>query len=539
MFLRARESIWLPVTFYSFLALALSGFLLPFADYVTSDGVGYLRMAENLFSGKGININPGEPLVRHHPFYSFLVGGINLLLRNIEFSGHFISMLSFSLTVIPLFLLTRAVYSKDAARWASFLYATHGFLLAHSNLIMTEALFTFLLILQLYGFHSQVQANKVSPFWGICLGTVGGLGYLTRPEGMLFYLVGLVSFLLLCPKPPWAKIRFGLLSLAVFLIFFLPYATFVSRLMGHLELGGQGREQIIRRQLDFAHPDQYQEVKKIEQGLSGDKRRFKMDELVEQFRLVHYLKADHFALLRGGLSSIPIRLVQFGNYFFGGLGFLLVGASWVSIPWDAKRKRSELLLMAFILPFLPYLFLLFYPRRYVPFLPIFLIWMGNGMSVFIHWLRKTFNLSEKKVGPAVCMLGLILLLPSAWYLRRALPKGDFPFDDKALGLWMKKNILRIREEGVASQAQFVNFYSGAKMLGLPYVEKFEDFLTFMAHHRAKYFVVSEDLEEPVRQTYRFLLDETLPLPPGISRRFILRGEKKKMILFEIGGRPEF
>lgn len=530
------KTAWLFPAGYGLLAFALGSLLLPFADYVTSDGVAYLRLAENLFAGKGVSVNAGEPYVRHSPFYSFLAGGANLFWRNLEFSGHFISILSFSLTVIPLFFLTKEIYSERAARWAGFLFATNGFLLSHSYLIMTESLFTLFLFTQLWGFHRLIQGGRLRGSSAFLLGLVGGLGYLTRPEGLLFYGAGLGSFLFLGTHPFGAKIRFCLLLGALFLAFVLPYARFVSRVMGHLEFGGQGREVLIKRQLDFAHPGRYGEVKKIYGRLGDDKKKLKMEELVERFSLPYYLKADRFALIRGGLSSIVPRLLEFNNYFFAGLGFLFTGASCLGIPWDAKRKRSEFLLTAFSLCFLPYLFLLFYPRRYFPLLAIFLMGMGNGVDLFTRWMRETFKRSENKlswVSPGLCLL---LALPSAWYLGHVHRHGDFPSEDKALGLWMKKNIPAIGQEGVASQAQFVNFYSGSKIVTLPSVEKFEDFLNYMAYKKAKYFVVSDDFEESLKESYGFLLDETKSPPPGISRRKVWRGEKKKMILYEIEAR---
>ena len=521
------------LAFYSLLAFGLSAFLLKLSNYVTSDGVAYLRLAENLFAGKGFSINPGEFYARHHPFYPFLIGVANFFLQDIELSGHFISILFFSLTVIPLFLLTREIYSEETAQWASFLYATHGLLLAYSNLIMTESVFTFLLMIQLYGFHRVIQKGDLRISSAILLGIAGGLGYLTRPEGLLFYGAGLIAFFFLAPNSRRIKFRFCLVSLTVFLLFFLPYVFFLSRAAGHLEIGGQGREVLVYRQLDFANPGHYMDVKKIYYGLSADKTRLKIQDLVQGHGLFYYLAADRFALIRAGIGSLTTRIFQFGNYFFGGLGFIFVGASFFSSPWDPQRKRSEFLLMTFVLPFFCYLFLLFYPRRFVPLLPLFLIWMGNGMSVWTRWLKGTFHLTKNQIRAAVLLLGLFLILPSVGYLRRVLVYGDFPFDDKRLGTWMKENIPNIQDERLASQAPFVTYYSGAQMMHLPYVEKFEDFLAYMAYHKAKYFLVNSDLEEPVRQSFLFLLDETQLPPPEISRKYVVQGKTKKLILYEI------
>ena len=101
--------------FFPFLAAALALGILPFTYTIGFDGVWYARMAENIFAGKGMAINPGEVYLDHPPFYSVLIGLLNLLAQNTELSGHLVSILAFSFTTIPLFFLARSIYSERAA----------------------------------------------------------------------------------------------------------------------------------------------------------------------------------------------------------------------------------------------------------------------------------------------------------------------------------------------------------------------------------------------------------------------------------------
>lgn len=522
----------LAAALYSVLAFILSAFLLRLTYYQTSDGIAYVRLAHHLFTGQGITINSGEPYVRHPPLYSFLLGLGGLLFRDLEFSAHLVSMLCFSLTLIPLFLLTRKIYSENTAHWASLLYATNGFLLIYSNLIMTEPLFILLIFIELYSIYKMIQATNPC-FWpAFIFGMAAGLAYLTRPEGLLYYWVGALSIFFLCQKPLRVRVRLVLFSLIPFVICFLPYVFFVSKATGHLQFSGLARENIIYRQLDLSHPGQYSEVKKIYEGLTDDKKKLKMVELVENFNLLYYLKADRFVLIRSGLNAVLFRFLEFNKYFFGGLGLLFAGVSLIHSSWDVRRKRPELLLIAFTLPFLAQLFLLFDQRRYLPVYPIFLIWMGNGIEVFRNWVKGAFALAEKHANGIALILCLVLFLPSLWYLNRSVQKSDFHSGEKELGLWMKKSIPHIDEEPVATQNHYVNYYSGSRILKLPYVEKFEDFLTYMALQKAKYFVVTEKWDPPVLDSYRFLLDEK-SAPQGIIPRHTVLGDNEKTILYEI------
>ena len=239
---RHHQKVWGAIAFYGFLAFGLSAWILKFTYYLASDGITYLRLAENLWSGKGLSMNPGEPYFRHPPFYSFVVGLANLLCRNPEFSAHLVSISSFALTVIPLFFLAQEIYSRNTAHWASLLYVTNGFLLIFSNLTMTESLFTLILFIELFLAHRLLDPKPHSLLWGAWLGILGGLGYLTRSEGLFFYLAILAAIFFLGSKPFQAKLRLGFVSLVLFLIFFTPYLLFIRQASGHWQVGGQARE---------------------------------------------------------------------------------------------------------------------------------------------------------------------------------------------------------------------------------------------------------------------------------------------------------
>ncbi len=541
MVLTEKRTLWLSIALYSLLAFGLSTWLLQFGYFIGHDGVWYVRIAKNIIAGKGISVNVGVPYVDHPPFYPLLIGIANLCFKDLELSGHLVSILAFSLTVIPLFFLTKAIYGGETPHWVSLLFATNGFLLIHSNLVLAESLFVLLVMIQIYLVHQVIQGERGGTArLGILMGILAGITYLTRPEGLLFYLAGILSISLLAPQSHIEKNKLAALSFVTFLIFLVPYLTFIYRNTHRIQLSGAITEIFVKRQLDVARPGQYLETAKIYEGLTSDKTRLKLDELKEKFNLIHYLVKDHFALLKSGFGSMIWRLLELSKYLFGGIGFLFVGASLLSVPWDQKRRKSELLLLIFLLTVVPQLFGIFHPKRFFLYLPFFLIWMGNGIEVLRNWARQSFHLSEKAsliVAFGACS---IFILASAWYLEKDIKNDPTTFEYKEMGTWMKNNIPRIEEERVASQHPSVIFYSGAKILNppyLPYVDRFEDFLTYMAYQQAKYFVVSESLELPALESYRFLLDETKPLPPGISRKHTVKA-KKKTILYEILNQKE-
>lgn len=518
---------------YVILALILSSHIFKYFNFVGHD-IWYVRIAENIMAGNGVCVNPGEPYVDHPPFYPLGIGLVNLFLRNPELSGHWVSIVSFSLCAIPLFLLAHAAYGRQAAHGSSFLFATHGFLLADSSMILPENLFILLVLFEFYFAHRIIQGNGGSR--EACLiGLLGAFAYLSRTDGLLFFAAVLLALISLAPAPFFKRLKLALLAGIVFLPFFLGYFAFLYHSTRQVQLSGVVNELFIRRQFNVRDPKQLLEGRKIYEGLTEDKTRLKLEELEENFNLMHYLTQDHFALLKSGFTSIPARLMEMNKYLYAGLGYFFVGASFFGAVWDEKRKKSEWLFLIMLLTIVPQFFGVFYPKRYALYFPLFLMWVGNGIERFRLWSLSTFPASKKARYLPVFVVFLVMSIFSASYLRYVLQHANRMRENKELGLWMKNNIPEIREERIASRHPSVVFYSGGKILHppyLPYVERMEDLRVYMKHQKARYFVVSDDLEQPTRDAYRSLLDEDKPLPPGIIRKFTVQG-KNKAALFEI------
>ena len=528
---------WLPILLYSLAALLISAWLLKLSYFIGYDGVYYARVGENIFAGKGVAANAGEAYTRKPSFYPFVLGLANLVFHNSEFSGHFVSILAFALAVIPLFLIAHTLYGEKVAHWASFLYVTNGYLHLHANLVMTESLFTLLVLLLLLLVLDCLRREKWNMSQGILLGGVSGLAFLTRLEGILFLGVSLVAILFLSSAPLKLRMRTLGASLALFLVFFLPYLHFLHQHTNQWQLGNALTEILIRRQMDVAHPGKYLEMKKIYQGLSEDKTRIKLNELVEHFNLGGILRKDHYALFGSIFPTFVWALLGLNKYLFGGLGFFLIGASWFAVPWDRRRLKSELVLFLFLSTFVIQLFGEFIPKRYFFYFPLFLLWMAKGLEVFQNWLKQSFRVSKKASVRIVWGVLLFCALASAGYVARTVRESPMPLEYKELGRWMKRNIPEIENEKVVSSHPSVNFYSGAQLLNpphLPYVEKFEDFLTYAHHQKAKYFVVSEnESTSALVEPYRFLLEETRSLPRGIRFVHKVGSGTRKLMLFEI------
>lgn len=510
---------------YFLLALALCFCFLPLRYFIGPDGAYYARVGENIFKGRGVVLNPGEPYTDHPPLFPFLIGLANLFLKNLEFSGHFVSIVAFALGVLPLFLIARTVYSNRTAHWAAFLYSTNGFLLLHSLLVVTDSLFTLLVLTHLYLSLKIIQTQQNQISLGAASGFVSGLAFLTRPEALLFFGAGSLGILLVGKKSR----RAFFVSLLLFLVFFIPQLLFIHQNTHRLQLSTIVAKNLIERQIDTAFPGGYLEGKKFREGLTDDKTDLRLNELVENFDAIRIFTQDRFALLKTGLSTPFDRLLDLNKYLYSGVGLVLVMMGFLGLPWNVGQKKAEIFFLLYLLTFAPKFFGLFTSRYFFPYLPLFFIWTANGAIALKDRMQP---IHSKAAGAVNAILFVFFLSFATVYAADKILHVRMPYEEKDFGLWMKNHLPRIQEEYVASQSPAVNFYSGSKILRLPYAETFEDLRRYLKYKRARYFVVSENDHSIYRKAYGFLLKDSRPLPPGIHLRYT-GGGTKKMRLYEI------
>ncbi len=528
-----------PLTVYVCLALALSLWALSHQYFIGHDGVFYARVGEHMVSGQGISANAGQPYTDHPPLYSFFIGLLYLLLRDSELAGHLVSVLAFGLTVIPLFLLARSVYGQAAAHWTAVLYATNGFLLVNSHVVAADGLFIFFMFAQWCVLHSLIQAPAPAPFAkkAACSGLLCGLAFLTRPEGLIFFALSLLALFLLSDMPAGKKTRAAAVSLACFAPLVFVQLAFVYHATHRLQLSTASTDLFIMRQMDMAHPNDYLGAKKIFTGLTPDKTRLQLYALRDEVEALPWLLKDGGALLKSAAASLISRLWGLSNYLFCGLGFVLIGASWLAGPWGRQRKKSEAFFLLCLMTFGFQLFAVFHPKRYLLYYPIFLMWMGHGLEVLRHWAKETFAVSARAAFGIAAAACLLFVLPSVWYVPRTIRLSPVPAAARQMGAWMKDNIPDIAAARVASRHPAPTYYATSNHVWLPYAENWEDLKTYLAYQGARYFLVSSDMDEPLLGRYKPLLDENAAAPSGFSRLHAVPGNPK-MVLYQTAYRLE-
>ena len=197
---------------------------------IQRDGVTYVTLARQIASGQALEAL-SYPL--SHPLYPLLMAGLSKVTGDFVLAGAVISILLGTLTLVPFYLLARALVGIIPALLAMALLALHPYHTRFSATVLADPTYIFLVSLALLlGFR---QAKGDSLLYGVWAGLAVGLAYLVKPEGMAVLPVVLLAPLLVRSAGPRSKGRIALamlMPLVGFLVMASPYLIFLRQLTG-------------------------------------------------------------------------------------------------------------------------------------------------------------------------------------------------------------------------------------------------------------------------------------------------------------------
>jgi 4-amino-4-deoxy-L-arabinose transferase-like glycosyltransferase len=217
-----------------------------------------------------------EPELRRPPGYALFAAGTILLLGDDLRALAFVQQVLGVATALLAYGLGRITFGRAAGLLAGLLVAINGALIVSGQSIMTETLFTFLLLLTLL---LLLKAGKSGHWgWALLAGVVLGAAALTRPVAQILVLAVPLAFLLYAPRAwrrPWPVVRSSaIVGLGVLLVM-VPWMLRNMAEHGTLSAaGGLGRSLIARTVkydegfFDVARPEP------AEDDLKGQVRQF-------------------------------------------------------------------------------------------------------------------------------------------------------------------------------------------------------------------------------------------------------------------------
>jgi len=169
-------------------AIAAGAWAHPERFLAEEDSAEYVRLASNLAAGNGFSQSsapPYEPDARRTPVYPSVLAAIVMLtpgagIRAMAIAGIVLS----ALTVLATFRLAQALAGHAAGWWAAALLAIDLTSAAYAGQLLTEPLFTLLLVLSFLPLAGAAGGTTIA---AVSAGTLSGLAALCRPIAILAF----------------------------------------------------------------------------------------------------------------------------------------------------------------------------------------------------------------------------------------------------------------------------------------------------------------------------------------------------------------
>ncbi len=150
---------------------------------ISYDGAGYGFIVRDFLRGdflKGLS----SPL---HPFYPLIVSWITFDPAHVEISGRVISLFFGTMTLLPVYYLSKEIVGQRGAIFSGLFYSFHPYLATYSGMLLSEATYMGLLSMSVYFFWTGLSLGKILRI--ILSSGFLGLAYLTRPEGIGYFII--------------------------------------------------------------------------------------------------------------------------------------------------------------------------------------------------------------------------------------------------------------------------------------------------------------------------------------------------------------
>lgn len=437
-------------------ALIVRLWFLPTYLVISADGIGYISVAKELMRG-----NASFWSANHPPVYPALIAFTGLFVPNMELAGRLVSIFMGSLLAVPLYLVGRDLFSREAGILAALLAAVWPSLRSWSCEVMSQATYLTLLFVGLYLFLLMLRLKR--PLFGFLSGIFMGLAYLTRPEVLMVYAaMFFFEIVRLCLEAKEHKRQavVALVSgLVGFLVLLIPYLCILKAVTGSWQLTGKSGPALadaLSRYL--GHPDLKREL-----GF----RSFGYLDVLKTYPDFIFQNAG-YNLAKTWEIFAPKWL-----WVLAFLGFVFAGKSRESV-WE------RLLLCALFAPLLILITFFFVGPEYLQFyLPPFFLWGAHGLITALSYGAVLLGREPQQAPYQMTPVTYVALSLTAVFMVFSLvsqmpEKSNKPYhfsddgaryDQKRLGLLLKEQLPPGSK--IMSRSGRILFYSGLPGVDMP------------------------------------------------------------------------
>jgi 4-amino-4-deoxy-L-arabinose transferase-like glycosyltransferase len=523
------------------------------------DESSYVAIAQSLLAGQGYIELSGAPDLQQPPLVTMLAMiGLSLGLPLGWAAAGPAHVLLGSLVVLPMYGLARELYGQRVGLLAALLGATYP-ALAVSPLYwstMTEPPYALLVLTGLYAtlrcsqsLRGEAGARGPAWAWAALMGAAFGLGYLVRPEALVFLAVTLaylgIVWLASGRRRPARLLASGALAVVLTALLALPYVLYLQRTTGLWLISGK---QGVSMDIAWAYVNKSQAM--------HDQAAASLDESGQEILWLSPQALDKS--MTGWIAEDPRRFVILVRANIRDMGKALfhedLFTPWIVAlmalglfgqPWTRTRWRRELLLLMALAPLASLLVFFVLSRFLVVYLAIGLIWAAAGLAQISRWAADSGrNLLANPGAPAFATgrraaVDLLRVLPVAGTVTLLLVSGMAvavaeqprqPFYHVEAARWLAENAPA--GSSVMTRYTDTTLYAGLPKVAFP-AASWPEVLAYGQAHGARYLVVNSwEIEEVRPYLAPLLTPEAGNLPPGLVFRHRIEGKERTVFIYE-------
>ncbi|MDY6853853.1 MAG: glycosyltransferase family 39 protein [Thermodesulfobacteriota bacterium] len=511
-----------------------------FREIIDNDGVHYVMLGKNLFSGNGYTEPEGIYQWYYPPFFPINVGLLWVLIRDIEMAGEWISLIYGSLLPIGVFYVAYLIYNFKTGLIAGFLTALFPPFIEFSSSATAEIIFTsYTIIFACLGY---ILIKKQRILLLLPLGLLAGIIYLTKPAGIQYLGVSI----LLMSMWAWYGSRGKIAIIKGMITFLIGWAILCSPYLIYLHnhYGRWTFSELSTRNLYRTVLVSNNESKEKEYILTEDKKEMvyftSPSYAGKDLGIWDVFQDDPHMFLYGYFQNLVIqtkRVFTYGHTKVTGLLFLLVVVfSFLRNHWSRQGIINMAFLGSMLLPFFTYPLVSSEAKRWLlPFIAILMVLYAKGIVEIQEGVRSWRIFPKSRHVQFLRGYGVyvIIILCISFETLSILPTSIksqqhyYPIEHKEMGLLMKENKIS-KDVVIMSITPQTSFYAQAKFKVIPWGE-YSDIIDYARYHGVNYFVVDETYIPRRRPQLAFLLDEN-NTPSELKLKHKLIGKNKKKIL---------
>lgn len=503
------------------------------------DEASYLTIADNLLAGRGYSELLGAPDVHQPPMVSLLAAaGLALHLPLDKAAAIPAQGLLGGLVVLPLYALGQAVYDRRAGLLAALLGALYP-ALAVSPLYwgsLTEPPYMLFVLTGLYATYrcGLGISGAARPWgWAALMGLAFGLGYLSRPESLLFLgamglYLGLVWLFSGPPRLPrlGRLAAAGAVAAAVLTLTALPYLLTLREATGRWMLSGKAGTSMDIAWAFANHSQALHDQAAASLDSTGQETLWLSPEAFDR-SISGWIAADpqrFMTLVRRNMADTVDTL--FGQDLFQPWLTLLAILGLAGQPWTRQRLRGQVLLLLALAPLASLWMVFIEPRFMVVYLAISLVWAGAGLAQLTRWAAGTVaaalapplagwrrGLASAAAALPVALAVAVMLWSGVQTTRQAIP--HLPFYRLEAAAWLAEHAPP--GAPIMTRNAETALYADRPLIAFPRAS-WEQTLAYAQARGATYLVVDEWEITEVRPYLAPLLDLARAAPlPGVTR----------------------